>query len=248
MTAWTRAPEAVFAGFAPAAAVGPASALLTEEDRQAAAGLPPLRRAEFSRGRTLLRWTLRWACPGPAAGRPVRATGRGRPVLDTDPLIGVSVSHCADLLAAAVAPGRDVGIDVEQPIPPTPGLLRRLCPPPACTGQPGAASQPLRLAQLWTVHEACAKATGTGLGREFPRIEVGEGQSAGTHDGLEWLLLPCIYGAAAALALGSGQTRPSTVRLAFPGTDSLAPGRPEPSCFDLRTPNPAAPFPPGGRP
>lgn len=103
----------------------------------------------------------------PAAWRFAAEDG-GRPVIAGPapvPPLRFNLSHCAGLVACAIAEGRDVGVDVE-PLAEVPrDLIDRICAPAeaaALRALPPAA-QPERFFTLWTLKEAYVKARGLGL-------------------------------------------------------------------------------------
>ncbi|MGW9440426.1 4'-phosphopantetheinyl transferase family protein [Streptomyces sp. NPDC055607] len=133
-------------------------------DRAAAAGLPPWRAVEHLASRTLLRFLLREAGEDAGDG-PVAALPGGRPYLPGRPGPGVSLSHSAGWVAAAVGRGRDVGVDVQVPAPVGDRLLRLCCLPgdaDALAALPEDARR-LGFARVFAVQEACVKALGEGL-------------------------------------------------------------------------------------
>ncbi|MEU3255128.1 4'-phosphopantetheinyl transferase superfamily protein [Streptomyces sp. NPDC006997] len=159
-------------------------------DLARAAALPEWRAAEFLAGRALLRHLLRATVPE-LAGVPVVAGERGGPLLAGAPDTGVSVSHDGDAVAAAVAPGRRVGVDVQLPPDrPSEALLRR------CLGARADAVRELpearravELAWVWTVQESCVKAAGTGLSGRPWTIDVRPGALRGRWREYEWTSL-----------------------------------------------------------
>lgn len=159
-------------------------------DLASARVMAPRRRAEFLAGRAALRQLLRTVRPG-LADAAVRADPRGRPGLAGHPEVGISVSHDGDTFAVAVAPGRRVGVDVQlPPVEPSDNLLRRCLReradqlaalPPAGRGG--------ELAWVWTVQEACVKATGEGLAGRPWSIDVPLGRRRGRWGPYAWVSL-----------------------------------------------------------
>ncbi|MFI5844830.1 4'-phosphopantetheinyl transferase family protein [Catenuloplanes sp. NPDC051500] len=148
-------------------------------------------RAERLAARTLLR-TLLAAELGRAAGTtPIAVHGSGQPYLPAWPRITISLSHDAGTVAAAFGRGVPVGIDVQVPVPAPPALLRRCCTP-AARAVLGDLPAPVRdheFAWIWTVQEACVKATGAGLAGRPWTIPVPVGRRAGMWNDLRWVSL-----------------------------------------------------------
>jgi 4'-phosphopantetheinyl transferase len=99
-----------------------------------------------------------------------------------------SLAHAADRAVLAVAPAREVGIDLE-PVDPAldlPALLAAACTP-AEAARIGALADDRRgeaFLTLWTLKEAYLKATGAGLTRE-PRsfsVSLAPDHRAAVHD------------------------------------------------------------------
>lgn len=159
-------------------------------DLAAAERLEGRRAAEFLGGRALLRALLDTVLPA-ARDAAVHAERRGRPVVAAFPRLGVSLSHDGDLVAAAAADGRAVGVDVQYPrFPPDPRMLRRClhehAPAVSRTSLP---EQAHTLARVWAVQEACVKAQGTGLAGLPWRIPVPPDRDTGQWRGYSWLSL-----------------------------------------------------------
>ncbi|MGQ4402104.1 4'-phosphopantetheinyl transferase superfamily protein [Streptomyces hayashii] len=153
-------------------------------------GLPSWRAEEFLAGRATLRRLLREVRPD-LADTPVRPDARGRPVLVGRPEVGVSVSHDGGLSAAAVAPGRRVGVDVQlPPDEPSEGMLRRCLKEHAARlGKLPAEERARELAWVWTVQESCVKAAGTGLAGRPWAIAVTPGHRHGRWGRYRWASL-----------------------------------------------------------
>jgi 4'-phosphopantetheinyl transferase len=156
-------------------------------DAAAAGGMPGWRAGEFLAGRAVLRALLRRVCP--AAGDAGVVTGaNGKPYLAGRPDVGVSVSHDGDWVAACVAPGYAVGIDVQVPGRTVGDRVLRRCAgrwygPLRALPEPARARE---LAWIWTVQEACVKADGTGLSGRPWAVEVEPGTRTGTWHGWRW--------------------------------------------------------------
>ncbi|MFB9770514.1 4'-phosphopantetheinyl transferase family protein [Lactiplantibacillus modestisalitolerans] len=104
---------------------------------------------------------------------PVAYHRLGQPYVPAQPQLGVSVSHSATLVVAAVAPG-PLGIDVERLRPVNWARYRR-----AFTASEWAflkrcptANRQLLAWRLWTAKEAILKLQGCGLTRAPRRVEV----------------------------------------------------------------------------
>ncbi|MFJ2773879.1 4'-phosphopantetheinyl transferase family protein [Streptomyces sp. NPDC087300] len=205
---------------------------LTAADLAEADGLPPLRSQEFQDGRALLRWALRRSLGRTAGASRIARSLRGKPLLTGAPAVGISVAHSRRLLVVAVAPGRAVGVDVEPPACPTPGLVLRSCLP--ADRERVAALRPEARARafgaIWTVQEACLKATGDGVRWAPGRVPVPVFQRYGRWAGHLWRSLPRTAGEAAAVAVSCADAPPRSIRvLSVPRTargDRAFPFRP----------------------
>ncbi|MER5527456.1 4'-phosphopantetheinyl transferase superfamily protein [Streptomyces sp. NPDC002677] len=160
------------------------------DDLAQAAGLLPWRAEEFLAGRATLRRLIREVRPD-LADTAVRPDPQGRPCLVGHPDVGVSVSHDGGLSAAAVAPGRRVGVDVQLPPDrPSEGLLRRCLNGHAAQLEKLPAPERAReLAWVWTVQESCVKAAGTGLAGRPWTIPVTPGHRHGRWGRYRWASL-----------------------------------------------------------
>lgn len=159
-------------------------------DRLRAAALPEGRAAEFLAGRGLLRELLTAVRPR-LAGRDVVTDAGGKPRLRECSEVGVSVSHSGGTVAAAVAVGRELGVDVQQP-PETVSatLARRLLGEHARDlTELTAAGAAREVAWVWTAQEACAKACGEGLRGRPWSIDVPPGARAGRWGDYRWVAL-----------------------------------------------------------
>ncbi|TXS12563.1 4'-phosphopantetheinyl transferase superfamily protein [Streptomyces sp. adm13(2018)] len=196
--------------------------LLSSEELRRARRYAPHRAQEFTAGRALLRWALERSLGRWTRTCRIGATDRGKPVLVDLPDTGISVSHSQGTIAVAVAGGRTVGIDVQGPVPPTPGLLRRCCSPAQqreLAALP-AERQDVAVARRWAIHEACAKATGTtpiNLPAPHPGPLLAD---SGSRRGLRWRVLHPLHGAAVCVAYDERPRPPATLAVAL-----LAPHR-----------------------
>jgi len=202
----------VLVAYAPLATAARAHLLsATEADR--AVGMPPARAREFTAGRALLRWTLGHRFGSSARTCPIEVTGNGKPVVRDLPPTGVSISHSGGTVAVAVSAGRAVGVDVQAPVPPTPGLLRRCCSPEQqreLSALP-TEQQVRALARRWTIHEACLKATGEGLSRRGGTCTGALFATTGRWRTLHWRVLPS-HGACALAVAFEAPTAATVVR------------------------------------
>ena len=156
-------------------------------DVAASAGMRPHRAREFLAGRGLLRATLAHLNPGAAQAGVAARTG-GKPYLRGHPRVGISVAHDGGVVAVGVALDTEIGVDVQRPERTVrPGLLRH------CLGRHADAVAALstvdaatELAWVWTVQEACVKATGVGLAGRPWAIEVVPGRSSGRWSSGHW--------------------------------------------------------------
>jgi 4'-phosphopantetheinyl transferase len=174
----------------------------TAQDLAAVDGQRP-RRARRRLGARLALRVLLGAVAGPvAAAAPLASRPGGRPYLPDLPELSVSLSHTDGWVAAAVATGRAVGVDVQVPRPVSAALLRHCC---AGRTRGLLADLPDRerseeFAWIWTVREACKKASGA---EATPRpIVVAAGEREGSWGGYRWRRLhgwsptpvSCAYG------------------------------------------------------
>ncbi|HEY3606571.1 MAG TPA: 4'-phosphopantetheinyl transferase superfamily protein [Pseudonocardiaceae bacterium] len=173
-------------------------------DLARAAGLPVWRATEFLAGRGLLRDLLAAVLPGTSTAW-IGTDPHGKPGLVGRPDVGISVSHDQDTVAACVAVGRAIGVDVQRaPDSVADALLRRCLHDEAAQlrGLP-ADIRALEFAWVWTVQEACVKATGTGMAGAPWAIHVPPWQHEGNWAGLAWrslrdlsaIPLSCAFGA-----------------------------------------------------
>ncbi|MFB8237874.1 4'-phosphopantetheinyl transferase family protein [Kitasatospora purpeofusca] len=163
---------------------------LAPDDLARARSLPPWRAEQFLTGRATLRRLLREVRPD-LAGVPVRPDPRGRPRLLGHPDVGVSISHDGGLSAAAVAPGRRVGVDLQLPSgEPSAGMLRRCLREHAARLENLPAPERAReFAWVWTVQESCVKAAGTGLAGRPWAVAVTPGHRHGRWGRYRWISL-----------------------------------------------------------
>lgn len=153
---------------------------------------PAWRAAEHRATRVLLRGLLAEVAGPAATGAAVTPGLNGKPALAGCPHVGISMSHTEGWAAAAVSTRNAVvGIDVQAPVPASDALARRCCAAEvaddlACLNQ---AARNLEMAWIWSVQEACVKATGAGLAGRPWAIPVGRGQRAGQWGNISWRAL-----------------------------------------------------------
>ncbi|MER7109837.1 4'-phosphopantetheinyl transferase family protein [Streptomyces sp. NPDC000229] len=156
-----------------------------------AAALPEWRAREFLAGRGLLRRLLTAVRPELAAGAVV-PDPRGKPWLRACPEVGVSVSHSRGALAAAVALGARVGVDVQRPESAvTASFARRLLGERGAEELAGlpAARAAEEVAWVWTAQEACVKADGRGLAARPWTVGMAPGARTGWWGPYRWIAL-----------------------------------------------------------
>ncbi|GIE90970.1 4'-phosphopantetheinyl transferase family protein [Actinoplanes regularis] len=163
----------------------------TRTDLADTAGSPAARRTERLAARTLLRLLLADRLGPPAADTPIAVRRTGQPYLPQWPGIGISLSHDAGTVAAAIGVGVAVGVDVQSPVPAPPALLRRCCTPAsrAALDRLPEAARGGEFAWIWTVQEACVKATGSGLAGAPWSIPVPYRRRAGRWADVCWVSL-----------------------------------------------------------
>lgn len=160
------------------------------DDLRRAGAMPGWRAQEFLAGRGLLRELLATVRPD-LAGADVVTDRRGKPWLRGHPGTGISVSHSHGALAAGVAVGRAVGVDLQRPgTHVTASLARRLLGEHAgrITALPPARAAE-EVAWVWSAQEACVKATGAGFAGRPWTIEIPPGAHFGRWRDHRWLSL-----------------------------------------------------------
>ena len=147
-----------------------AEELLTDDDF---VRLPELtherRRVEYLTGRALLRLGLQRFTGRPAKSQPLRTGPTGKPECVGGP--AVSVSHSGHLVACAIAPTGQIGVDIELPLHRrrTDAIARQYFSPRESDwlrGQPRD-----RFYMLWVLKEAYLKATGLGFAGGLDALE-----------------------------------------------------------------------------
>jgi 4'-phosphopantetheinyl transferase len=142
--------------------------LSVKEQAQLNVLIQPLAKLHFLFGRMLLRKMLHRHSPETPFH--LSCSVHGKPYLMHAPHIGINLSHSDRLVAAAVAFGTDVGVDVEA--------IRSVKIPPfkSCFSDKEldfiqADPQPVNsFFQLWTRKEAVSKADGRGMGLSFKTL------------------------------------------------------------------------------
>ncbi|MEH0935375.1 4'-phosphopantetheinyl transferase family protein [Micromonospora psammae] len=165
-------------------------ALLSPAERRRHRSMAPARAAEFARGRALVRCLVGAALGLPPQRVPLRRRPGGALGLTGTPA-GVSLSHSRRYTAAAYWPAGRVGVDVEEaPARLDPALVRRCCGERSVLleRQPAARRAAL-FARIWTVQEACVKATGAGLAGAPWRIPVDPTAASGRWIEINWYAL-----------------------------------------------------------
>ena len=163
-----------------------ARATATPWDVKAAPADPRWRRAEFLAGRGLLRTLLRAVAPEHAE-RDVVTEESGRPVLAGTRRIAVSVSHDGDRVAAGVGRCASLGVDLQVPPTELSDALIRRCVRSPLSAAPVARA--LEFAWIWSVQEACVKASGQGLAGAPWLIDVEPGATSGRWGNYRWQAL-----------------------------------------------------------
>jgi 4'-phosphopantetheinyl transferase len=194
-------------GAVAAAAIAPLAGVPAHAaDLDAARRLPAWRVPEHLAARTLLRRLVGEVVDAAAAASPLAARARGQPYLVERPDVGVSLSHTDGWVAAAVHTGGAVGVDAQAPVRAGDGLLRRCCTPTALAALarlPDAARD-VEFAWIWSVQEACVKATGTGIGGLPWRIPVEVGQRTGSWRNVGWSTLRDVWPVPVSCAIEAG--------------------------------------------
>ncbi|MEU2618174.1 4'-phosphopantetheinyl transferase superfamily protein [Streptomyces sp. NPDC007157] len=159
-------------------------------DLRRAAELPEWRARAFLTGRALLRALVAEVRPA-LTGAEITVDRRGKPWLRDHREIGVSVSHSRGTVAAGVAVGRLLGVDIQRPdTSVTTSFARKLLREHAqrlATLPPARAVE--EVAWVWTAQEACVKASGAGLAGRPWTIDVPPGARTGRWGDYRWISL-----------------------------------------------------------
>jgi 4'-phosphopantetheinyl transferase len=165
--------------------------------------MPAWRVREHLAGRALLRSLLHRHTG--VGDDPIQIEPTGAPWLPHRRHVGISIAHSGWLVAAAVALGCRVGIDVQIPEPVDQALVRRCCLPrdTAVLTALSPAARDRELSRIWTVQEACVKATGQGLTGQPWTVPVPYRRLRGQWHGVRWVSWPTRWPAPVACAVRS---------------------------------------------
>jgi phosphopantetheinyl transferase len=144
-------------------------AAVSDDDRRSAAQMSPRRRVQYLAGRALLRLALERSTEQPAKAFRFTTRAGGKPDCVAGPAI--SVSHSGHLLACAVAPAGDVGIDIQLSARHhhTEEIAREWFTPAECAWLQRAPRDAFY--QLWVLKEAYLKCLGSGLAGGLRSLE-----------------------------------------------------------------------------
>ena len=144
-------------------------AVVSDDDRRAASHMSTRRRAQYLAGRALLRRAIERSTERPAKACRFTTRPGGKPDCVDGP--AVSVSHSGALLACAVAPAGEVGIDIQFPARHhhTEEIARGWFTPAECAWLQKAPRDAFY--QLWVLKEAYLKCLGSGLAGGLASIE-----------------------------------------------------------------------------
>jgi 4'-phosphopantetheinyl transferase len=141
-----------------------------------------------------------------------------------------SLSHCRQMGLFGFCPNRVIGVDIEQirPISNMDAIAERLFSMSERTAlrEAGPSYRPALFFQLWTMKEACAKATGEGL-RGLKGIEIPGDHAAGDQGGWKygadrtgksWMIRPVetLSGYAAAVAVAADPRPANQIPVTYP--------------------------------
>jgi 4'-phosphopantetheinyl transferase len=208
MTTGTRLVQLRAGVWAAASEIGPLSGLAaSRSDLDAARGLPAARARPHLAACVLLRLLVAQAAGPAAASSLLAARAHGQPFLAAAPLVGVSMSHTDDWVAAAVHLCGQVGVDVQAPVAVTGGLLQRCCTPSArlALSRMAEETRDVEFAWIWSVQEACVKTTGLGLAGLPWAVPVEAGQRCGRWRQIRWVALRGRWPIPVSCAHGRGQ-------------------------------------------
>ncbi len=175
----------------------------TDTDDAQVGDAVPRRRLERLAARGLLRRLLADVVDGSAAAAPLVALDSGKPGLAQRPEVGVSLSHSHGWVAAAVVPRGQVGVDVQVAQPCSDRLLHRCLQEADLPGvrRLRPEERAAYLAHVWSVQEACVKATGDGFRGRPWSVPVGAHERAGQWRSLGWAALAEVGAVALAVAV-----------------------------------------------
>jgi phosphopantetheinyl transferase len=148
---------------------GCVDAVVSDDDRRSAAQMSPRRRVQYLAGRALLRHAIERSTEQRAKTHRFTTRAGGKPDCLDGPAI--SVSHSGSLLACAVAPTGDVGIDIQIPARHhhTEEIAREWFTPGECAWLQRAPRAAFY--QLWVLKEAYLKCLGSGLAGGLGSLE-----------------------------------------------------------------------------
>ena len=148
---------------------GYVDAVVSDDDRCTASHMSTRRRTQYLAGRALLRFAIERSTGRPAKTCSFTTRAGGKPDCVAGP--AVSVSHSGALLACAVAPAGEVGIDIQFPARHhhTEEIARAWFTPAECSWLQGAPRDAFY--QLWVLKEAYLKCLGSGLAGGLASIE-----------------------------------------------------------------------------
>ena len=87
----------------------------------------------------------------------------GKPYLASAPHLGVGITHCLGLVAAAAGEG-EIGLDAEKIKPYDPRVARRVCSEEELRHIESAGDKDREFFRLWVLKESYGKALGVGIG------------------------------------------------------------------------------------
>jgi len=144
-------------------------------------------------GRALARRTVGMCCDTPLSSIRLESTPRGQPQIlvngDRHDSPGLSIAHSDTTVGVAVCAQGRIGIDLERVRPVSAAVVARVFAPEDATylRALGDSQREHAFARLWTVAEACAKATGTGLEMLLNGLQRLGPDRDGVYDGcLRW--------------------------------------------------------------
>ena len=86
----------------------------------------------------------------------------GKPYLTSAPHLGVGITHCRGLVAAAAGEG-EIGLDAEKIRPHDPRVARRVCSEEELRRIESAGDKDREFFRLWVLKESYGKALGVGI-------------------------------------------------------------------------------------
>ena len=164
-----RPPLRVFVADSRGFGAGHVDAVVSDDERRTASHMSTRRRTQYLAGRALLRLAIERSTERPAKTCSFTTRAGGKPDCVDGP--AVSVSHSGALLACAVAPAGEVGIDVQFPARHhhTEEIARSWFTPAECAWLQRA--PPDAFYQLWVLKEAYLKCLGSGLAGGLASME-----------------------------------------------------------------------------